>query len=72
MCVTTIIGSGRSREYPRILQTCADSPLARLGDQNPEICWSFMSLITAFSHLPARQETSSERMAERNRDKEIP
>jgi len=58
------------REYPRILQTCADSPLARLGDQNPDLL-EFQSLITAFSHLPARQETSSERMAERNRDKEI-
>src|SRR6202035_4718511 len=31
----------------------------------------FQSLITAFGHLPARQEADSERIAERNRDKEI-
>ena len=58
------------REYPRILQTCADSPAAQLGEQNPDLL-EFQSLITAFSHLPARQETVSDRIAERNRDKEI-
>jgi (1->4)-alpha-D-glucan 1-alpha-D-glucosylmutase len=58
------------REYPRILQTCADSPATQLGKQNPDLL-EFQSLITAFSHLPVRQETSSERIAERNRDKEI-
>ena len=58
------------REYPRILQTCADSPAAQLGEQNPDLL-EFQSLITAFGHLPARQETSSDRIAERNRDKEI-
>ena len=58
------------KEYPRILQTCADSPAGKLGDQNLELL-EFQSLITAFGHLPARQETSSERIAERNRDKEI-
>src|SRR6202034_4933680 len=31
----------------------------------------FQSLITAFSHLPGRQELTSERLAERKRDKEI-
>src|SRR5580692_4441030 len=58
------------REYPRILQTCADSPSAQLGEQNPDLL-EFQSLITAFGHLPTRQETSSDRIAERNRDKEI-
>ncbi|MFZ0321513.1 MAG: malto-oligosyltrehalose synthase [Candidatus Sulfotelmatobacter sp.] len=58
------------REYPRILQTCADSPAAQLGEQNPDLL-EFQSLITAFSHLPARQETGGDRRAERNRDKEI-
>jgi (1->4)-alpha-D-glucan 1-alpha-D-glucosylmutase len=58
------------REYPRILQTCADSPAGKLGEGNLELL-EFQSLITAFSHLPARQETSSDRIAERNRDKEI-
>jgi (1->4)-alpha-D-glucan 1-alpha-D-glucosylmutase len=58
------------REYPRILQGCADSPAAQPGEQNLDFL-EFQSLITAFGHLPARQETSSERMTERNRDKEI-
>jgi (1->4)-alpha-D-glucan 1-alpha-D-glucosylmutase len=58
------------REYPRILQACADSPAGQMGEQNPDLL-EFESLITAFSHLPARQETAPERMAERNRDKEI-
>jgi (1->4)-alpha-D-glucan 1-alpha-D-glucosylmutase len=58
------------REYPRILQRCTDSLTAKLGEQNPDLL-EFQSLITAFSHLPGRQELSSERLAERNRDKEI-
>ena len=58
------------KEYPRILQTCADAPAGQLGEENLDLL-EFQSLITAFSHLPARQEPSSERIAERNRDKEI-
>ncbi len=58
------------REYPRILQTCADSPAAQMEQKNPDLL-EFQSLITAFGHLPARQETAPERMGERNRDKEI-
>jgi (1->4)-alpha-D-glucan 1-alpha-D-glucosylmutase len=58
------------KEYPRILQTCADSPAGKLGEENLDLL-EFQSLITAFSHLPARQEISSDRIAERNRDKEI-
>jgi (1->4)-alpha-D-glucan 1-alpha-D-glucosylmutase len=58
------------KEYPRILQTCADSPAGKLGEENLDLL-EFQSLITAFSHLPARQETSPDRIAERNRDKEI-
>jgi (1->4)-alpha-D-glucan 1-alpha-D-glucosylmutase len=58
------------KEYPRILQTCADSPAGKLGEGNLDLL-EFQSLITAFSHLPARQETSPDRIAERNRDKEI-
>jgi (1->4)-alpha-D-glucan 1-alpha-D-glucosylmutase len=55
------------REYPRILQHCATP---NLDQQNPD--WlEFQSLITSFSHLPARHDTSGERIAERNRDKEI-
>jgi (1->4)-alpha-D-glucan 1-alpha-D-glucosylmutase len=58
------------REYPRILQRSAGNLAAKLGEQNPDLL-EFQSLITAFGHLPARQEVSSERVAERNRDKEI-
>ena len=58
------------REYPRILQQCTNASVAKLDQQNPDLL-EFQSLITSFSHLPARYEISSERIAERNRDKEI-
>src|SRR5579863_5392371 len=58
------------REYPRILQHCTDKLAAKVGEQGPDLL-EFQSLITAFSHLPARYETGAERIAERNRDKEI-
>jgi (1->4)-alpha-D-glucan 1-alpha-D-glucosylmutase len=55
------------REYPRILQRCTSSTV---DQQNPDLL-EFQSLITSFSHLPTRHESSSDRIAERNRDKEI-
>src|SRR6202166_425930 len=58
------------REYPRILQHCTDALAAKLGAQNPDLL-EFQSLITAFGHLPGRREANSDRIAERNRDKEI-
>jgi (1->4)-alpha-D-glucan 1-alpha-D-glucosylmutase len=58
------------REYPRILQHSAGKLAAKLGEQNPDLL-EFQSLITAFGHLPARREVSSDRVVERNRDKEI-
>jgi (1->4)-alpha-D-glucan 1-alpha-D-glucosylmutase len=58
------------RVYPRILQRATGTLGAKLGDQNLDLL-EFQSLITAFGHLPARQEVSSDRMVERNRDKEI-
>jgi len=58
------------REYPRVLQYCATKPGEALGEQNPDFL-EFQSLITAFGHLPERSEISIERIAERNRDKEI-
>jgi len=58
------------REYPRILQHCTDALAATLGAQNPDLL-EFQSLITAFGHLPGRQEASGDRIAERNRDREI-
>ena len=58
------------REYPRILQHCTSASAVKLDEQNPDLL-EFQSLITSFSHLPARYEINSERIAERNRDKEI-
>jgi len=58
------------REYPRILRRCETGLAEKLGGQNPDLL-EFQSLITAFSHLPGRQEDSPDRSAERNRDKEI-
>ena len=71
MCGITIIG------FPSILKSTRAFyrrarilRSAKLGEENLDLL-EFQSLITAFSHLPARQETSSDRIAERNRDKEI-
>jgi (1->4)-alpha-D-glucan 1-alpha-D-glucosylmutase len=58
------------RVYPRILQRATSTLAARLGDQNLDLL-EFQSLITAFGHLPSRGEVSSDRVVERNRDKEI-
>lgn len=58
------------KEYPRILQHCGAQAAEAIGEQNPDLL-EFESLITAFGHLPARQETAVDRVAERNRDKEI-
>jgi (1->4)-alpha-D-glucan 1-alpha-D-glucosylmutase len=58
------------KEYPRILQRCAAGLTNTLGEQNPYLL-EFQSLITAFGHLPGRQEITTDRVAERNRDKEI-
>jgi (1->4)-alpha-D-glucan 1-alpha-D-glucosylmutase len=56
--------------YPRILQRATGKLTEKLGDENLDLL-EFQSLITAFGHLPSRQEVSSDRMVERNRDKEI-
>src|ERR1700722_11921621 len=58
------------REYPRVLKLCTDTLIAQLGEQNPDVL-EFQSLITAFEHLPGRQETNANLLAERTRDKEI-
>ncbi len=58
------------RQYPRILQHSAGQLATTLGEQHPDLL-EFQSLITAFGHLPARQEVDSDLVAERNRDKEI-
>ena len=58
------------KEYPRILRRCDVMLASNLGEQNPEVL-EFQSLIAGFSHLPGRQETGSDRIVERRRDKEI-
>jgi (1->4)-alpha-D-glucan 1-alpha-D-glucosylmutase len=58
------------KEYPRILQHCGVQAAEAMGEQNSDLL-EFQSLITAFGHLPARQEIAVDRVAERNRDKEI-
>jgi (1->4)-alpha-D-glucan 1-alpha-D-glucosylmutase len=58
------------RVYPRILQRASGALAQTLGEHNSDLL-EFQSLITAFGHLPARQEASGELAAERNRDKEI-
>jgi (1->4)-alpha-D-glucan 1-alpha-D-glucosylmutase len=58
------------KEYPRVLEHCGTEATKTLGEQNPDLL-EFQSLITAFRHLPGRRELSDDRVAERNRDKEI-
>jgi len=58
------------KEYPRVLQHCGSGPEKTPGEHNPDAL-EFQSLITAFGHLPGRRELGSDRVAERNRDKEI-
>ena len=57
------------REYPRVLQRNADALAGR--EEQPSELLEFQSLITALRNLPGRYEAASERVAERNRDKEI-
>jgi (1->4)-alpha-D-glucan 1-alpha-D-glucosylmutase len=56
------------KEYPRILQRCANR-FSSASDK-PELI-EFESLVSSFVHLPGQIETKPEKVAERNRDKEI-
>jgi len=58
------------REYPRILSNRLGELEDRLGAQNEDML-ELQSLITAFEHLPTKEESSPEKRAERIRDKEI-
>jgi (1->4)-alpha-D-glucan 1-alpha-D-glucosylmutase len=58
------------REYPRILGPGISSLEQELGVQD-ENSLELQSLVSAFSHLPAREEIAPEARAERVRDKEI-
>jgi (1->4)-alpha-D-glucan 1-alpha-D-glucosylmutase len=57
------------REYPRVLGRGIERLGARL--EGDEAFAEHQALTAAFGHLPARDETSPERIAERARDKEI-
>lgn len=57
------------REYPRILGKNLGELESRLGARNGDVL-ELQSLITAFEHLPSKDE-SGEKRAERIRDKEI-
>ena len=43
---------------------------ARLGNENPHLL-EYQSILTAISHLPARNETDPEKVSERRREKEV-
>lgn len=58
------------REYPRILGYGLERLETRMGEQHPGFL-ELQSLMTAFSHLPLRDNVSPEAVAERGRDKEI-
>jgi len=58
------------KEYPVILGRHRERLVQILGSED-QVLLELQSLISAFGHLPARSETSSEKKAERNRDKEI-
>ena len=58
------------RQYPKILRRRIERLKSWLGAE-AEVEPAFLSLITAFGHLPERSETSEAKVAERSRDKEI-
>jgi (1->4)-alpha-D-glucan 1-alpha-D-glucosylmutase len=57
------------REYPRIFSQSGSALDTRLPLEDPDR-GDFESLMTAFSHLPARSDTAPETVAVRYRDKE--
>ena len=58
------------REYPRILAHHLERLQARVGSEQP-LLLEFQSLVTAFGHLPPRDNVTPEAVAERARDKEV-
>jgi malto-oligosyltrehalose synthase len=58
------------REYPRILGQAAER-MAQQFTPDDEKLLELQSLISAFSHLPGRNESDPEKRAEQARDKEI-
>jgi len=57
------------REYPRVLARALRVLPAQALDETTRA--EFESLVSAFSHLPPRETTDPELIAERNRDKEV-
>jgi (1->4)-alpha-D-glucan 1-alpha-D-glucosylmutase len=57
------------REYPRILEPALKT--LGPGEVPGAVAAELSSLIAAFRHLPARDDTAAERVAERYRDKEV-
>lgn len=58
------------REYPRVLGHGIERLHARLGPGAPVLI-EYQSLLTAFGHLPARDQAAAEAVAERGRDKQL-
>lgn len=58
------------REYPRVLGYRPEALQQQLGADNENLL-ELQSLISAFNHLPGREEAAPEKRAERLRDKEI-
>lgn len=57
-------------EYPQIMGYRMDILNEKLGRDNP-LLMEYQSLVTAFRHLPSRDEGLLERQLERRRDKEV-
>ena len=58
------------RSYSQILQPCLGALAARLEPADERLL-ELQSILTAISHLPTRSETAFDRIAERQREKEV-
>ena len=56
--------------WAMILNQRIEELAARLGNENPHLL-EYQSVLTAISHLPARNETDPEKVSERRREKEV-
>lgn len=56
--------------YPLIVGRHGERLVSALGEDHP-LYLELLTLLTAFSHLPAHTDTTSSSMAERRRDKEV-
>jgi (1->4)-alpha-D-glucan 1-alpha-D-glucosylmutase len=58
------------RSWGRILDHRKEELTQRLGAENPPML-EYQSILTAIGHLPARNETAPDRVAERRREKDV-